>query len=48
MGKNGKIQGGSRDWTKEGMIAYQDWSNTEDDRVDAEVATEMEGNTGVG
>lgn len=25
-------------------MAYLDWSNVEDDRVEAEVATEMEGN----
>lgn len=44
MGKDCKMQGGSREWTREEMMAYLDWSKAEDDRVDAEVATEMEGN----
>jgi hypothetical protein len=35
---------GSRDWTKEEMIAYLDWSKAEDDRVEAQVAVEMESN----
>jgi hypothetical protein len=35
---------GSRDWTKEEMIAYLDWSKAEDDRVEAQVAIEMESN----
>ena len=44
MGKDCKVQRGSREWTREEMMAYLDWSKAEDDRVDAEVATEMEGN----
>ena len=30
----------SRDWTKEEMMTYLDWSNSEDDRIDALVAEE--------
>lgn len=33
---------GSRDWTKEEMMAYLDWSNAEDDRIEALVAQERE------
>jgi hypothetical protein len=44
MGKDCKMQKGSRDWTKEEMMAYLDWSKAEEDRVEAQVATEMEGN----
>ena len=33
---------GSRDWTKEEMMAYLDWSRSEDDRVEALVARERE------
>jgi hypothetical protein len=44
MGKQCKMQKGSRDWTKEEMMAYLDWSKAEDDRVEAQVAAEMEGN----
>jgi hypothetical protein len=29
---------GSREWTKEEMMAYLDWSNAEDERIDAQVA----------
>ena len=35
---------GSREWTKEEMTAYLDWSKAEDDRIYAQVAQEMEGN----
>ena len=35
---------GSREWTKEEIIAYLDWSRAEDNRIDAQVAWEMEGN----
>jgi hypothetical protein len=42
MRKVCRIQGGSREWTKGEMMAYLDWSNAEDDRVEAEVAAEME------
>ena len=33
---------GSRDWTKEEMIAYLDWSRAEDSRIKAQVAQERE------
>ncbi len=32
MGKQCKTQSGSRDWTKEEMIAYLDWDRAEDER----------------
>lgn len=35
---------GSRDWTKEEMMAYLDWSKVEDDRIEAQVEQEMEDN----
>ncbi|KAF4333456.1 transposase [Fusarium beomiforme] len=35
---------GSRDWTKEEMMAYLDWSKAEEDRAETRVAAEMEGN----
>ncbi|KAH7459029.1 hypothetical protein FOMA001_g20358 [Fusarium oxysporum f. sp. matthiolae] len=44
MGKCCTMPTGSRDWTKEEMIAYLDWSKAEDDRVEAQVAVEMESN----
>ncbi|KAI7760067.1 hypothetical protein LZL87_014318 [Fusarium oxysporum] len=44
MGKQCRMLEGSRDWTKEEMMAYLDWSKAEDDRVEAQVAAEMEGN----
>ena len=31
---------GSRDWTREEMMAYLDWSNSEDVRIDSLVAQE--------
>ena len=31
---------GSREWTKEEMMAYLDWSNAEDDRIDAQIMAE--------
>jgi hypothetical protein len=34
----------SRDWSKEEIIAYLDWSKAEDDRVEAQGAAEMESN----
>jgi hypothetical protein len=34
---------GSREWTKEEMIAYLDWSRSEDARIEAQVALEMKG-----
>lgn len=33
---------GSRDWTKDEMMAYLDWSRAEDGRVEVQVAQEME------
>ena len=44
MGKRCIMQNGSRDWTKEEMMAYLDWDRAEDDRVEAMVAAEMESN----
>ena len=35
---------GLRDWTKEEMMAYLDWSKSEDDRIDAQIAQEREDN----
>ena len=35
MGKTCRIPTGTRDWTKEEMMAYLDWSKSEDDRVEA-------------
>ncbi|PQK16843.1 hypothetical protein BB8028_0007g00450 [Beauveria bassiana] len=43
MGKQCRTQTGFRDWTKEEMMAYLDWDRAEDDRAEAMVATEMEG-----
>lgn len=44
MGKDCRMQRGSRDWTKEEMMAYLDWDKAEEDRVEAQVAAEMERN----
>lgn len=44
MGQRCITSTGIRDWTKEEMIAYLDWSKVEDDRVEAQVAAEMAGN----
>lgn len=44
MGKQCMMQESSRDWTKEEMMAYLDWSKAEEDRVRALVEAEMEGN----
>jgi hypothetical protein len=44
MGKRCTMPTGSRDWTKEEMMAYLDWSKAEDDRVEAQVAAEMKSN----
>lgn len=43
MGKHCAMQKGFRDWTKEEMMAYLDWSKAEEDRVEARVAAEMAG-----
>ena len=44
MGMQCMMQKGCRDWSKEEMMAYLDWSKAEEDRVEALVAAEMEGN----
>lgn len=44
MGASCRTSAGSRDWTKEEIIAYLDWSKVEDDRVEAQIAKQMEGN----
>lgn len=44
MGKQCIMQKGYRDWSKEEMMAHLDWSKAEEDRVEALVAAEMEGN----
>ena len=33
---------GSRDWLKEEMMAYLDWDKSENDRIDAQVALEVQ------
>ena len=32
---------GGREWTKEEMMAYLDWSKAEDDRIEMQVVAEM-------
>lgn len=44
MGKQCRTQPVFRDWTREEMMAYLDWDRREEDRVEAMVAAEMEGN----
>ncbi|KAJ6436880.1 reverse transcriptase [Purpureocillium lavendulum] len=44
MGQRCKASTGARDWTKEEMMAYLDWTEAEDNRVEAQVAAEMESN----
>ncbi|KAJ6437525.1 hypothetical protein O9K51_10085 [Purpureocillium lavendulum] len=44
MGQRCKTSTGARDWTKEEMMAYLDWTEAEDNRVEAQVAAEMESN----
>jgi hypothetical protein len=44
MGKRCKTATGSRDWTKEEMMAYLDWGKAEDERVEARVAEEIGNN----
>ncbi|OAA37033.1 hypothetical protein NOR_07309 [Metarhizium rileyi] len=41
MSKHRVTATGSREWTKEEMMAYLDWSNQEDERIEAQVAREM-------
>lgn len=43
MGKCYRTSAGIRDWTKEEMMAYIDWSKSKDGRIEAQVALEMEG-----
>jgi hypothetical protein len=35
---------GSREWTKEELMAYLDWNKAEDERIEAQVAREIESN----
>jgi len=44
MDKHCTTSTGSREWTKEEMMAYLDWSKAEDQRIDALVAADMSGN----
>ena len=44
MGKQCRMQTGSRDWLKEEKMAYLDWDKSEQDRIEGRVAAEMEGN----
>jgi hypothetical protein len=44
MSKRCTTSAGSRNWTKEEMMAYLDWSKAEDERIEAQVAEEMGGN----
>ncbi|EJP61371.1 transposase-like protein [Beauveria bassiana ARSEF 2860] len=44
MGKQCRMETGCRVWTKEEMMAYLDWDRAEDNRVEAMVVVEMEGN----
>jgi len=44
MTKRCRTSTGFRDWTKEEMMAYLDWSNAEDTRINAQVAQEIDGN----
>lgn len=44
MGKQCTIQVGCRNWTKEEMMADLGWDIAEEDRVEAQVLAEMEGN----
>jgi len=41
MAKHCRTSTGLREWTKEEMMAYLDWSEAEDSRIDAQVVTEM-------
>ncbi len=38
------ISTGVREWTKEEMMAYLDWSKAENDRIETQVLAEMGGN----
>ena len=41
MTKHCTTSTGSRDWTKEEMMAYLDWNKSEDDRIEAQVALDI-------
>lgn len=42
MGKHCTASTGQRDWTKEEMMAYLDWDNKENERIEAEIAQELQ------
>lgn len=42
MGKHCTASTGKRDWTKEEMMAYLDWDNEENERIEAEIAQELQ------
>jgi hypothetical protein len=42
MGRRCVVPREARDWTKEEMMAYLDWSKAEDDRIEAQVLQELE------
>jgi len=44
MTKHCTTSTGSREWTKEEMMAYLDWSNAEDQRIEDLVEAEMPDN----
>lgn len=44
MNKQCRTHTGSRDWTKEEMMAYLDWDKSENDRIEAQMAVEIDGN----
>lgn len=44
IGRRYRTGASSREWTKEEMMAYLDWNDAEDVRVEAQVAKEMGSN----
>lgn len=42
MTKHCTTSTGTRDWIKEEIMAYLDWSGLEDDRIEAQVAQERQ------
>ena len=44
IGKQCRMATGCRDWTEEERMASLDWDKAEEDRIEALVAAEMEGN----
>ena len=40
IGEHRVTSTGTRDWTKEEMMAYLDWDNAENDRIEADIAQE--------